>query len=340
MPIRPPAGAEIRDLIAALAAEDAVARESAVARLAVVGSRSSEPLLRAYASADIRLRAGILRAFEAMTEPRALGPARDALKGETVDLHAPAAGLLRALLTSSRAETASAALDALVAVAIDATRPTSARLVAVDALRGAPPDVLEPVSRTLREDPNPEIRARVAASPAASPTAGDEDVWTAALDGDLPASPDALKAAVMARRATARLTELQRLVDRIRARERKEDNPVRREHWRIVRGAVHQALAARNSRLALYDLRDSLLEPERLPVAFLAAIEEIGDASCVEPLAAAYDASSRSGDAWWRQHIAAAFRAIVRREGLTRRHAAIKRAMARWPDATVELLGR
>ena len=107
-----------------------------------------------------------------------------------------------------------------------------------------------------------------------------------------------------------------------------------------MRGAVHQALAARNSRLALYDLRDSLLEPDRLPVAFLAALEEIGDATCLETLAAAYEASSRSGDAWWREHVAAAFRAIMQREGLTRRHAAVKRTMARWPDAAADLIGR
>ena len=128
-------------------------------------------------------------------------------------------------------------------------------------------------------------------------------------------------------------------MDHLRAREQRETDAARREEWRAVRGAVHQALAARNSRLALYDLRDSLLEPDRLPVAFLAALEEIGDATCLETLAAAYDASSRSGDAWWREHVAAAFRAIVHREGLTRRHAAVKRAMARWPDAAGDLMG-
>ena len=113
-----------------------------------------------------------------------------------------------------------------------------------------------------------------------------------------------------------------------------------REEWRAVRGALHQALAARNSRLALYDLRDSLLTSERLPGAFVAAMEEIGDATCLDPLAAAYDESSRSGDTWWREHLAAAFRAIVQREGLTRRHAPLKRVLARWPDAASELMGR
>ena len=338
MPLRPPAGAEIRDLIAALAEENAVARESAVARLAVVGTRAVEPLLRAYVSADTPLKAGILRAFEAMTEPRALGPARDALKGDVADLHAPAAGVLRALLSSSRGDAATAALDALVSAALDASRPKSIRLVALDALREAPLDVLEPVSRSLLGDPDADIRARLTRSPDPRYATENRDVWAPALEGQLPVSPESLKDAVTAHRTTARLTELQRLVDRIRAHERKEADPVRRERWRVVRGAVHQGLAARNSRLALYDLRDSLLETDRLPVAFLSAIEEIGDASCVEALAAAYDASSRSGDVWWREHIAVAFRAIVRREALTRRHSAIKRAMTRWPDATADLM--
>ena len=134
---------------------------------------------------------------------------------------------------------------------------------------------------------------------------------------------------------------MQRVVDHLRAVEAREANPARRAEWRVVRGAIHQALAARGSRLALYDLRDSLmLEEGPLPVAFLAAVEEIGDASCIEPLAAAYDASSRSGDAWWREHVAAAFRAIVQREGLTRRHLVVKRALARWPDATSALMAR
>ena len=151
--------------------------------------------------------------------------------------------------------------------------------------------------------------------------------------------PRSLKQLLTARRGAARLTELQHLVDHLRAREQRETDAGRREEWRAVRGAVHQALAARNSRLALYDLRDSLLEPDRLPVAFLAALEEIGDATCLEALAAAYEASSRSGDAWWREHVATAFRAIMHREGLTRRHAAVKRAMARWPDAAADLMG-
>jgi hypothetical protein len=313
MPIKPPPGTEIRDLIAALGADDAVARESAVARLTLVAPRAFDALLRAYESASPRARAGILRALEAAASPRALPLARAALDSGDADTQLAAIAVLRAVTASGHATASRDALDALVAVALDDTRPAAVRDAARDAA-GLP----QQAARAPQKD----------------------DVWTAALEGQLPASPDALKSEVNARRATARLTDLQRLVDRVRARERKEDDPARREQWRVVRGAVHQALAARNSRLALYDLRDSLLEPGRLPVAFLAAIEEIGDASCVETLAAAYDASSRSVDTWWREHLASAFRAIVQREALTRRHAAIKRALARWPEATADLMGR
>ena len=313
MPIKPPPGAEIRDLVTALDAEDAVTRESAVARLRLLVPRGVDALLRAYAAASPVARVGILRTLESAASPRVLPIAREALAAGGTDAHLAAIALLRALTVAGHADASRDALDALVAVALDDSRSAAVREAARDAA-GLPP----PTGTPHRED----------------------DVWTAALAGQLPASPDALKHAVNARRETARLTDLQRLVDCVRVRERKEDDPARREQWRVVRGAVHQALAARNSRLALYDLRDSLLEPERLPVAFLAAIEEIGDASCVETLAAAYDASSRRCDTWWREHLASAFHAIVHREGLTRRHAAIKRALARWPSATAELMTR
>jgi hypothetical protein len=311
MPIKPPPGAEIRNLVAALDGDDAVARESAVARLTLVAERALDALLRAYESASPRARAGILRALEPAASPRTLPIAREALDKGDADAQAAAIAVLKSLIGSGHAAASRDALDALVAVALDDSRSTTVR----DAAREA------------------------AGLPHASASPNRNDgIWAAALEERLPASPEALKRAVIAQQGTARLTDLQRLVDVVRARERTEQDPGRREQWRVVRGAVHQALAARNSRLALYDLRDSLLEPGRLPVAFLAAIEEIGDASCVETLAAAYDASSRSGETWWRGHLASAFRAIVHREGLTRRHAAIKRAMARWPDATTDLL--
>lgn len=339
MPIQRSAGAEIRQLIDALDGTDDTKRESAIARLAVIGPRAMEHLLQEFPDATGRGRAGVLRALERLADPRALAPARTALGDSSAAVQSSAVGVLRALLAAEKAAVSRDAFDALVAVALDRQRAADVRLAAWEAIRDAAGNARETVRQALADDPDVEVRRRARLSPSRSPGDG-ADVWREALEGKLPASPAALKPALASHRSTAGLTELQRLVDRVRAREQQEPDAGVREEWRAVRGAVHQALAARNSRLALYDLRDSLLAPERLPVAFLAAIEDIGDATCLDTLAAAYDESSRSGDTWWRQHLASAFRAIVQREGLTRRHAALKRVLARWPDAAADLLGR
>jgi hypothetical protein len=340
MPIRPSAGAEIRQLIEALGGTDDVRREVAVARLAVIGERAVERLLQEFPAATGQAKAGMLRAFEALGDPRALAVTREALRvADSPLVQTAAIAALRAFLSSPGQDAARNALDTLMAVALDTQRPAGIRLGAFEALRELSADVREPLRQKLSDDRDPAIRAGVASEATLGGRIGEEVVWREALDGRL-TSPEALKRVLGAKRAAARLTELQRLVDRLRAQEQRETATMRREEWRAVRGAVHQALAARNSRLALYDLRDSLLDTGRLPVTFLAAMEEIGDATCLEALASAYDASSRSGDPWWREHIATAFRAIVHREGLTRRHAAVKRALARWPEATADLMAR
>jgi hypothetical protein len=327
MPIRPSAGGEIRQLIEALGAADELRRESAVARLRVIGSRAVDRLLGEYPTAPAQVRVGILRVLESIADPRTIAIARTALDDESPEVAVAAVGTLRALMKGTHAGAARDALDALLARAASAGRPSALQVAVLDALRDAPADVQQ------------ALYAAVGHAPAVGDTSAGAE-WQDIVEGRFPTDAEAVKRTLNAKRSSARLIELQRLVDRLRAREQQERDPHGREQWRAVRGAAHQALAARNSRLALYDLRDSLLEPERLPVAFLAAIEEIGDDSCLEPLAAAYDASSRSGDAWWREHVARAFRAIVHREGLTRRHAAVKRVLARWPDAAADLLAR
>ena len=337
MAIRPSPGAEIRQLIAALGAEDEVGRESAVARLAVLGERAVEHLLQEFPAATGRVRTAMLRALEASDDPRALAVARAALQDGSAAVQTAAIGTVRAFLASTRAGVARDALDALIAVALDRTRIALVRIAAYEALRDVPADVRDPIRASLAADADPEVRARAGGAAAPDRNA---PVWRDAVAGRLPASPAILKTALAAARTAAPLTDLQRIVDHLRAQEQRETDPIRREEWRALRGAVHQALAARNSRLALYDLRDSVLSADRLPVTFLAALEEIGDATCLDPLAAAYDGSSRSSDTWWREHVATAFRAIVQREGLTRRHAAVKRIMSRWPEAAADLMAR
>ena len=337
MPIHRSASGDVRQLIDALGGPDETARETAVARLALIGPRAVEQLLHELTAAGERVRAGILQALEAIADARALPAARNALQDGSAAVQTAAIGTLGALVGGGKAEAARDAFDALVALALDPQRAAAVRVAAWDAIGDAAGDAREPVRRALAADPDPEIRRHVTG---ADPAPAVSHIWRDAVDGRLPASSAPLKTALAAHGGTARLTELQRLVDLVRAREQQESDPGEREQWRALRGALHQALAARNSRLALYDLRDSLSALDRIPVAFLAAIEEIGDASCLEALAAAYEESSRSGDAWVRQHLATAFRAIVQREGLTRRHAAVKRALARWPEATANLMGR
>jgi hypothetical protein len=332
MPIRPSSGAEIKPLIAALGGSDDVQREAAIARLAVIGPRAVEHLLGAYSIGTTRSRTDIFRVLEAIAEPRALTLAREALNGSAAETSLAALGVLRALLAT--VDASKDALDTLVSTALDRQRGTDLRLAAFEALRDLPADIIQPIRASLASDGDLAVRQAAGGVPVRT------DEWKAAVAGALPATADSLKNLTAAHQGAARLTELQRLVDHVRARERSESDAGVRAEWRAVRGLLHQALASRGSRLALYDLRDSLSDHGRLPVTFLAALEEIGDASCIEPLADAYDASSRSADLWWRGHLGGAFRAIVRREGLTRRHLVVKRALARWPEATADLMAR
>jgi hypothetical protein len=104
-----------------------------------------------------------------------------------------------------------------------------------------------------------------------------------------------------------------------------------------ARAAAHLALAQRGSRVALYDLRETIESArDRLPVEFFAAVTAIGDASCLEPIASAY---SRASDDWSRRHLADAFRAIVDREKMTKRHATAKKIEKRWPGVWTAMVG-
>ena len=111
-----------------------------------------------------------------------------------------------------------------------------------------------------------------------------------------------------------------------------------------LRGSLHQALAFRGSRVALYDLRETLEDAATpLPTSFLTALHVLGDASCLEPLAAAWGAAEPDRTAEglrWRQQLASALRAIAQREKITKRHAVMKKIAARWPGVSdVRLLG-
>ena len=154
----------------------------------------------------------------------------------------------------------------------------------------------------------------------------------------LPDDPELARQAIVDHGGAATLTALHHVIEQVRERER--DAAARqRRGWITVRAAAHVALATRSSRLALYDLRETLAAAkEPLPVEFLAALTLVGDATCLEPLAAAYargvaGRGARPDGDWWLRHLADAFHSIATREHMTRRHAAMKRIAQRWPEA-------
>jgi hypothetical protein len=182
------------------------------------------------------------------------------------------------------------------------------------------------VLTALRADPDPEIMnvLEPARSRAAVNTA---QRLAAAAGGTLPDNPELLKSAIARSSADVPLSVLHQIVERIRVHEGTKAE--RRTDWIGARAAVHLALANRGSRLALYDLRETIESlRERIPVEFFAAVTAIGDGTCLEPIATAY---ARAKDDWSRRHLADAFRAIVGRERLTRRHRAAKKIERRWP---------
>lgn len=334
MVIKASAASEIRTLVAALAADDEVRREAAIARLAIIGARAVDALRRAYEGAgDRATRIAVLRALESIGDGRTVGIARRAIT-EGGDLAVAAASALRSLLDSPHAPTATGALDVLVATALDPHAERRVRVAAFDALQDMPEGVRARVAEALEADPDPHLKARAVDLPRDAAAA--ESVWQDALDGQLPEDPAALRGAAQTRAPAAAFSALQKMIDAVREREASVSRADARAAWQHVRGALHQALALRGSRVAVYDLRETIEDSRGpLPTSFLAALHVVGDASCLEPLAAAY-ARSRT-DERWQVQLAAAFRAIAKREKITRRHAVMKRILARWPEAGREL---
>jgi len=347
MSIKPTAAADLRTLIESLGAGDEIRREAAIARLAIAGPRAVERLIAEYAAAneDTQKRIGILRVFEAAADPRALPIARRALN-DTVDLAVAATGVLQVLLESTADGAAAESLDALVAAALDPRRERRVRIAALDALQGMPEDVRSRVAAAIANDPDAVLKSRAAASQPAEATA--DAIWQEAVEGKLPEGAELLRDAMQTRAASTPLGGLQKLTDALRDREAAA-GPAHCHDWRSARGAVHQALALRGSRIAVYDLRETVAASAvALPTTFLTALHVVGDESCLEAIAAAYTTAAagpqaRTGDPLsersieererWLQQLTAAFQAIVKREKIARTAATMTRIAHKWPDA-------
>jgi hypothetical protein len=333
--IRASSSKQIESLVADLSAPGATAREAAVARLIVIGARAVERLLALTASdASVTARVAAWRTLEAIGDVRALEPALSLLADPGVDPAAGAAAIAVARVFL-RGKQGAAALDHLAAVALDRARTEPLRLAALRALRSLDAATIAPVLASLAGDPNAAVRAEASAKGAGAGThATDDPLATVirAAEDRLPDDAVSLRRALGHTGDSVALPLLLRIVERVREKEGAEP-AARRAEWTMTRAAAHVALATRGSRLALYDLRESLdAASAPLPVEFLAALSLVGDASCLESIAAAH---AKARDAWWRDHLAEAFRSIVARERLTKRDAALKRVEKRWPQTSL-----
>jgi hypothetical protein len=333
--IKRSAGQETQALIAELHADDEVRREAAIARLAVIGTRAVDRLVAMLTSAPASDRATVaaLRALEPIGDVRALAPALSLLDAPQPEIGAAAVGVARNFLRSRHAPEV---LDRLVALALDADRPDAARLAALDALTETGSRVLTPIWERLREDQSPVVRQR-----AAKETGGVDPLaeMEAAAAGVVPDDPDALRLLVEKTSAIAPLATLHRLVEVVRSREAGTRAPGAKAAWQAARGAIHVALAGRGSRVALYDLRETLAGAAApLPASFLAAATAVGDGATLEAIAAGYARAQIAGASEWLNQLKGAFRVIAERERVGGRHAIVKRIEAKWPAAAAQLI--
>jgi hypothetical protein len=308
MVIKSSSAREVDRLIAQLRDGSPVEREAAIARLRIIGERAIDRLAAVVRSnAPAAAQASALRALEGIDDPRVREIALEQLEARTPAVAMAAVSALRATLTTDPG-----VLDALTALALDNARPSSVRLAALDVLSELPRTTILPVLQQVGGE-DPALAARAAGG-----------LPMATLD-----EPSGVTDWLKVRGDAAPLSEIHDAIVRIRERERDEPSGRRRQEWQAARGAAHQVLAARGSRVALYDLRESFAEAQTpLPSGFVAAVAMVGDAACIESLARAWEAAGR--EPWWRARLVEAARAIVAREKLTARNPTIKKVRARY----------
>jgi hypothetical protein len=290
---------EVDRLIADLESSDPIRRDASVARLRVLGVRARTRLEQFIEScAAPSARALAMSALEGLDDSHACEIALTALNEPNVDVVVAAFGVLRSWVPR---ETGTRLLEAITAIAVDRDRDARVRVAALDALSDLPDHLVRPIRE---QAPPPES----AGPPVDNPVAARE--W------------------IEAHGAKATLSTLHDAITAFREAEARADTSRGRQEWLKARGAAHRTLAARGSRLALYDARETFSAAKSpLPTGFLEAMGQVGDASCLEPLAHAWSATR---DASWRAQLSAAARHIVARAKLTGRSTVVKGVRANW----------
>lgn len=335
MAIRASSAKEIDGLVADLASDRALTRETAIARLTVIGARAVERLVALIDQPDRSpaSRVAALRALEGLGDTRALEPALRAAAAGDADIAAAGVAVIRTFVRGRHGVTA---VDGLASIGLNQDASETIRLEAIEALGDLDATTVQPLWQALSKDPNPRLRARALAAKAGRSRRASQPVTMSSLERlvaiaeqGLPDDPELLSRLLTTDGTAVSPSHLHRIVERVREKEEAEA-PARRAWWTRARGSAHVALAKRASLLGIYDLREALESTSGpLPVEFLAALALIGDESCLEAIAAAH---GRATDRWWREHLADAFHAIIARRRLTRRHAVLKKIQKRSPE--------
>ena len=299
----------------------------------MIGTRAVGGLVRLIRSrAPAAARAAALRALEAVSDPRALDAALRAADDPDSNVAIAAIAVTRRYV---RGPDGPGAVDRLARIAVDPLRAEAVRLAALRALGDLDRRTLAPLLSALAHDASAAVRAEAAARRSrrrmqATPA----DTLANAAQQGLPADAEGLHRAIVTAGDEAALTALLRIVERSREQAASMKGPERTK-WSAVRAAAHVALANRGSRLGVYDLREWLeTSRDQAPAEVLGALELVGDASCLEAIAAA---CAGSRDRWFRERLAGVFQIIVKRNRLTRRHAVMKRIQKRSPEAFARL---
>jgi len=351
--------------VAQLASGRAAERDSAVARLTLLGPRVVEPLVASLAATSPSARLASLEVLERLRDPRSIpglvALARDpseavALRAMELLSHHPEPRVARALaellatgpagrrraaglaLARVHAGGAIEALDPLVGVLLDEDEGVDLRLALLDALASLDPPLpsrtLRPLLVRLVAGRDPVVAARAAAlgrrrGGTSSRGEAREDLHLALEAARAPASVRALAKALEVVGSVASIPSLARALERLGPASHAAGDESEEAERQEARAAVHLALAALDSRIALFDLREAIeARPRAAMPALLEAAGRIGDASLVPALTRA-----ASEEPALLEPCARAFAAIARRERLRRTSAALRAVQPPHRDA-------